>query len=266
MKMYIVGTGTATVSKYVNTSCLFEEKGQLFLVDGTGGTDILKFFDQKHLSWKNLHYAFISHEHTDHFLGMIWVVRMIAELLELEEYEGDFHLFGHDLVLDKISAVCQMILKKRSLEYLDSRIHFVTVQDGEKKSIGDHMFTFFDIGSKKAKQYGFVMEYGDHQKLIFAGDEPLKEHAYPYCENADWLLSEAFCLYNEEPIYHAYQYSHQTVKEAAIIARKCNVKNLLIWHTEEGTYGRRKELYSQEAVEFYDGQIWVPDDGEEIII
>lgn len=36
MKMHIIGTGTATVSKYINTSCVFEEDNRLFLVDGTG--------------------------------------------------------------------------------------------------------------------------------------------------------------------------------------------------------------------------------------
>ena len=90
MKMHIIGTGTATVSKYINTSCVFEEDDQLFLVDGTGGSDILRAFDTMDLNWKKLHYAFLSHEHTDHFLGMIWVIRTIAELLELEEYGGIF--------------------------------------------------------------------------------------------------------------------------------------------------------------------------------
>ena len=73
MKMHIIGTGTATVSKYINTSCVFEEDNQLFLVDGTGGSDILRAFDIMNLDWKHLHHAFLSHEHTDHFLGMIWV-------------------------------------------------------------------------------------------------------------------------------------------------------------------------------------------------
>ena len=67
MKMHIIGTGTATVSKYINTSCVFEEDNQLFLVDGTGGSDILRAFDTMNLNWKKLHYAFLSHEHTDHF-------------------------------------------------------------------------------------------------------------------------------------------------------------------------------------------------------
>ena len=38
-----------------------------------------------------------------------------------------------------------------------------------------HDFTFFNIGSTKAKQYGFLMEYDNGKKLVFAGDEPLKE-------------------------------------------------------------------------------------------
>ena len=42
MKMHIIGTGTATVSKYINTSCVFEEDNQLFLVDGTGEFPIVK--------------------------------------------------------------------------------------------------------------------------------------------------------------------------------------------------------------------------------
>ena len=175
MKMHIIGTGTATVSKYINTSCVFEEDNQLFLVDGTGGSDILRAFDIMNLDWKHLHHAFLSHEHTDHFLGMIWVIRTIAELLELEEYEGDFYLYGNDEVLGKALQVCRMILKKRSQVFLETRIKFVVVKDHEKRHILNYDFTFFNIGSTKAKQYGFLMEYDNGKKLVFAGDEPLKE-------------------------------------------------------------------------------------------
>ena len=141
MKMHIIGTGTATVSKYINTSCVFEEDNRLFLVDGTGGSDILRAFDTMNLNWKKLHYAFLSHEHTDHFLGMIWVIRTIAELLELEEYEGDFYLYGNDVVLGKVLHVCRMILKKRSQAFLETRIKFVLVKDHERKHILNYDFT-----------------------------------------------------------------------------------------------------------------------------
>ena len=237
MKMHIIGTGTATVSKYINTSCVFEEDDQLFLVDGTGGSDILRAFDTMNLNWKKLHYAFLSHEHTDHFLGMIWV-------------------------LGKVLHVCRMILKKRSQDFLETRIKFVLVKDHERKHILNYDFTFFDIGSTKAKQYGFLMEYDNGKKLVFAGDEPLKENGKKYSKNVDWLLSEAFCLFDEEPKFHAYQYQHQTVKEASKIAQDLKVKNLLIWHTEDQTGKKRKERYTEEAKQFYKGNVWVPEDGE----
>ena len=115
-KLYILGTGTANVSKYVNTSCILDNGNELFLTDGTGGTDILHSFDQLNLDWRNL--------------------------------------------------------------------------------------------------------------------------------------------------YHACQYSHQTAKEAAEIAERNHVKNLILWHTEDGTYGKRRELYSREAAEYYQGKIWIPDDGD----
>ena len=123
-------------------------------------------------------------------------------------------------------------------------------------------FTFFDIGSTKAKQYGFLMEYDNGKKLVFAGDEPLKENGKKYSKNVDWLLSEAFCLFDEEPKFHAYQYQHQTVKEASMIAQDLKVKNLLIWHTEDQTGKKRKERYTEEAKQFYKGNVWVPEDGE----
>ena len=231
-------------------------------MDGTGGSDILRAFDTMNLNWKKLHHAFLSHEHTDHFLGMIWVIRMIAELLELEEYEGVFYLYGNDVVLGKVLHVCRMILKKRSQAFLETRIKFVLVKDHERKHILNYDFTFFDIGSTKAKQYGFLLEYDNGKKLVFAGDEPLKETGKKYSKNVDWLLSEAFCLFNEEPKFHAYQYQHQTVKEASMIAQDLKVKNLLIWHTEDQTGKKRKERYTEEAKQFYKGNVWVPEDGE----
>ena len=69
-------------------------------------------------------------------------------------------------------------------------------------------------------------------------------------KNVDWLLSEAFCLFDEEPKFHAYQYQHQTVKEASMIAQDLKVKNLLIWHTEDQTGKKRKERYTEEAKQF----------------
>ena len=72
-KLHVLGTGTGIVTKYINSSLLLEnEKG--FLIDGTGGAEILKVFDQRGFDWAKLKAAYLSHEHTDHILGMVWAV------------------------------------------------------------------------------------------------------------------------------------------------------------------------------------------------
>ena len=79
----------------------------------------------------------------------------------------------------------------------------------------------------------------------------------------DWMLSEAFCLYAERDRYNPYELFHATVREACECAKRFGAKNLVIWHTEdESTYGFRKEAYTAEAEEFFDGNVYVPDDFE----
>ena len=263
-RMHILGTGTATVSKYVNTACVFDDGESLFLVDGTGGSDILRCFDAMNLDWSKMHYGFLSHEHTDHFLGMIWVLRNIGELIMNDAYEGDFYLYGNDVVLDKAYKVCQMIIKPQGMALIGTRIHLVVVEDMEEMDLWNCHFTFFDIGSTKAKQYGFHMVWPDGTRLVFPGDEPVTEHGEQFCGDADWLLSEAFCLDRDRAIYRPERYHHLTVKESSMMAQKHHVKNLLLWHTEDDTFGQRKELYTEEASRYYDGNIWVPDDWETI--
>ena len=262
--MHILGTGTATVSKYVNTACAFDDGDSLFLVDGTGGADILRSFDIMNLEWARLHHAFLSHEHTDHFLGMIWVVRNIGEEIILDRYDGDFYLYGHRELMDKVRQVCNMLLKPQGRELIDQRIFLVPVEDMQEEKIWNCDFAFFDIGSTKARQFGFHMTWPDGTRVLFPGDEPLSEKGESFCDNVDWLLSEAFCLYRDKDIFNPYQYHHMTVKESAVIAQNHNAKNLVLWHTEDATFGHRKELYTAEASHYYAGRIWVTNDWETI--
>lgn len=57
--------------------------------------------------------------------------------------------------------------------------------------------TFFDIGSTKAKQFGFTMRLKNGKKFTCLGDEPYNPVNYEYVKGSDWLLHEAFCLLAE---------------------------------------------------------------------
>ena len=89
-----------------------------------GGIDILRRFDEMKLDWQKLHHAFLSHTHTDHSLGMVYVLRYVAFLMRLNQYDGDFHLYTHKVEYNKISKVCELILDPHETRYFDDRIIF----------------------------------------------------------------------------------------------------------------------------------------------
>ena len=108
-----------------------------------------------------------------------------------------------------------------------------------------------------------VWAYLPDGRLCFPGDEPLKETSEQYAKGAKWLFSEAYCLHADRDIYKPYERSHVTSLDVGSIAREMNVKNLLIYHTED--YGPdRRERMTQEAGSVYSGHIFVPEDMETV--
>ena len=131
--------------------------------------------------------------------------------------------------------------------------------------INGHKVTFFDIGSTKAKQFGYLYEMNDGRKICCCGDEPYNpEFEEKYAKGADWLLHEAFCLYEERDSFHPYEKHHSTVKDAAELAESLQVPNLLLYHTEDKNIARRKALYTAEAQASYTGHVVVPEDLETV--
>ena len=82
------------------------------------------------------------------------------------------------------------------------------------------------------------------------GDEPFNELCYQYAVDSKWLLSEAFCLYQERDFFKPYEKHHSTVREASELAQTLNIKNLILYHTEEKNLSHRKKLYTDEVGNF----------------
>ena len=139
------------------------------------------------------------------------------------------------------------------------------VGDGEQRSIAGHTVTFFNTHSRKAEQFGFHMESPEGQRIVCTGDEPCQPACGHYLEGADWLLHEAFCLEAEANVFRPRLIGHGTVREAALLAGRHRVRNLVLWHTEDRTPpSLRKERYTEEAKQAYRGGVYVPDDLEVI--
>ena len=265
MKLTILGTGNATVTECYNTCFALSDGNRHFLVDTGGGNRILKVLKDTGIQLEDIHDIFITHEHIDHLLGVIWLIRMIGQKkIGQGKYEGNLRIYCHEELARSIRMIAELTIQKKVTKYFDDRILFVPVHHGETKEILGCPVTFFDIFSTKAKQFGFTLRLMNGKKFTFVGDEPYQEHEKEYAEDADWLLHEAFCLYRDRDIYKPYEKHHTTVKEACEHAEELGAKNLILYHTEDRNLADRRRLYTEEGRQYYHGNLIVPDDLDRI--
>ena len=263
----MLGTGNATVSQIYNTCFLLQTPSTLMLVDAGGGNGILAQLKKVNVQISDIHHLFVTHAHTDHVLGVIWVIRMVAQC---KGYEGLLHVYGNDKVMKVIKTIIDMILAKKQLAKVAERVVFHQLEDGDCFEVGDMKLECFDIQSTKEKQFGFRAELpssdesGKPLVLACLGDEPYNELNRRYIVGTDWMMCEAFCLYADRDTFKPYEKCHSTALDAGKLAEELGVKNLILYHTEEKTLANRKENYTREAAENFKGRIFVPDDLEVI--
>ena len=263
----MLGTGNATVSQIYNTCFVLQTPSTLMLVDAGGGNGILAQLKKVNVQISDIHHLFVTHAHTDHVLGVIWVIRMVAQC---KGYEGLLHVYGNDKVMKVIKTIIDMILAKKQLTKVAERVVFHQLEDGDCFEVGDMKLECFDIQSTKEKQFGFRAELPSSDEsdkpLVLAclGDEPYNEQNRRYIVGADWMMCEAFCLYADRDTFKPYEKCHSTALDAGKLAEELGVKNLILYHTEEKTLANRKENYTREAAKNFKGRIFVPDDLEVI--
>ena len=189
-KIIFFGTGNAQSLNFYNTCFAMKCSGidKYLLVDAGGGNGILNRLREAGISLSDIDSAIITHAHTDHIIGMVWIYRMVAAgMLKNAEIAGG-------------------------------------------------------------------------RRFVCLGDEPCVNENKKLIMNAGLVLHEAFCLYDEREKFKPYEKHHSTAREAALLAGECGVGKLLLYHTEDSHPADRKKLYSSEAAEYFDGEIFVPDD------
>lgn len=266
MKIDILGTGNAQATKIYNTCLIIENKGERLLVDGGGGNGILSILEKKGIPLTSLSSLFITHAHIDHLLGAVWIIRRISEEINKGKYTSIFHVFAHSELIDLLIPFLKATLTKKIVSLFGEKVIFVPVRDRESFPLLNGTLTPFDIKSTKLRQFGFILE-AEGLKIVDAGDEPLSAENHDLAKDADWMTHEAFCLYKDRDVFHPYEKNHSTVKDAALIAEDLGIGNLILYHTEDKTpIKTRKVRYTEEAKEYYRGNIFVPDDGDEITL
>ncbi len=262
-QLYVFGTGNAIVTRCYNTCFAIKNSdGEYFMVDTGGGNGILRILEDMNVDMKRIHHIFLTHEHTDHLLGIVWLVRMISVLMKKELYDGNLYIYCHEDLVETVTTVCRLTLQPKFFKAIGDTIHVVAVKDGGTRQILIWPVSFFDFHSTKAMQLGFTLTLEQGRRLTCAGDEPYIPLCEKFVAGSDWLLHEAFCLYGDRERFNPYEKHHSTVKDACQLAEELHIPNLVLWHTEDKSLDTRKETYMAEGTQYYHGNLFIPYDGE----
>ena len=77
-KLTVLGTGYAMALRCYNTCFALHQGDDVLLVDAGGGNGILVQLQKAGIDPADIHHLIVTHAHTDHILGVVWVIRKIA--------------------------------------------------------------------------------------------------------------------------------------------------------------------------------------------
>jgi len=268
MKVSILGCYSATPRTITNpTSQVLEINNQMYLIDCGEGTQVQL---RKHkIKFSRINQIFISHLHGDHFFGLIGLISTFSLLnrpndlhiygpkgikeiillqIKLSKSYTKYNLFFHELESneselifedDKI-AVYTIPLKHRVytngfLFKEKSGLRRINIEAATEQNIDVCYFNKLKQGSDLKQEDGTFIKNGTvtfdplpTQSYAFCSDTVYNEEIIPLIENVDVLYHESTFL--EQDIEKCIPTGHSTAIQAATIAKKANVKNLILGH------------------------------------
>ena len=108
--LIVLGTGNALATRCYNTCFALKSGGEYILVDAGGGNGILVQLEKAGVDCAAIRHLIVTHEHCDHLLGVVWMVRKIGTMMLAGKYEGTLHLWCHAGFVPTIRTLCGLSL------------------------------------------------------------------------------------------------------------------------------------------------------------
>jgi len=291
----ILGCGSSLpTSKNFPSSQLVDIRDKQFLIDCGEGTQIR--MRQMGLKTSRLGHIFISHLHGDHCFGLIGLISTFGMLNRTADLHIHAHSDLEKIMEMQLNYFCGGIPFKVIFHAINPRKHELIYEDRsvlvfsiplkhrvptcgflfEEKPRDRHiireMIDFYQIPTwriLKIKQ-GEDFETLDGEiipnNLLTIASEPPKRFAYcsdtAYSEKIIPIIEGVDCLYHEatfmeDELLRAKETQHSTARQAAEIAIKANVKQLIIGHYS-ARYNNQNELL-KEATDVFPKTIFGED-------
>ncbi len=247
------------------TSQVVTLDGDLFLVDCGEGTQIqmIKYKIRR----SRISHIFISHLHGDHYFGLVGLINSFGLLNHLQDlhiyapsplqeiiqwqlkvasttlpYKLFFHtICKEEILVDEEKFVVKCFPTNHRIECYGFSFH---EKKGRRKLVPERAkefdipVAFYDklkAGEDYVKKNGelikneWVTEDGSPGKTyVYCADTKYDESIIPHIKDADLIYHET--TYLDALQQRAIDRFHSTTKQAALIAKKANVRKLLIGH------------------------------------
>ena len=113
-KLNILGTGHAMTLDCYNTCFTLENnEGEHILVDTGGGLQIIKQLRDANIDFRRIHNIILSHKHTDHILGLFWIIRYSARFFSNDNYNGNLNIYAHKELETTLRKIIFELLSKK---------------------------------------------------------------------------------------------------------------------------------------------------------
>ena len=291
MQLYVIFLGTGgswpTVKRNVS-SIAVKRGGEIILFDCGEGTQ--RQIQRSELSYMQIKSIFISHFHGDHFLGLPGLIqtmqlndrkdplliygpkgmsRLVETIKNLGYFKPAYEIRGVDVDEgDKVRFEGYEVRPFR-VNHNVPTLGFVLEEDerpgrfNKEKALElgvpeGPLFGKLQRGESVELRDGRVitpdMVLGPPRpgrKIVYSGDTRPTNKVVEYAKNADLLIHDSTFLSDLEDV--ALEYAHSTARQAAEIAKKANVKRLVLTHISP-RYMRDDDL-EREAKEIFENSI-----------
>ena len=109
-EIIMLGTGSAFPNNFYHSCFLLKSGPDTILVDGGGGMEILRRIESAGQSLRGLHHIFVSHVHTDHIFGAVWVIRRLIQFSLEDTYSGPLEVYCNSEVTAALLTICRLTL------------------------------------------------------------------------------------------------------------------------------------------------------------
>lgn len=285
-KVYILGCGSALPTlRHYASSQVVELRGKQFMIDCGEGTQLQ--LRRSRIRFTKIGHVFISHLHGDHCFGLIGMIStfgMLGRTVPLHVYadaalgpmlDAQLELFcgglGYEVAFHPIDTTkSEIVYEDRSLTVasipLRHRVPCCGYLFREKPTlphIRREMLDVYDIPISQINNIKNGMDWAREDGTVIPNSRlvtpPDPVRSYAYCSDTAYIPELHKLLEGVTALYHestygsdnealAKKFCHSTAAQAAIVAKKAHVRQLILGHYSSRYDDERVLLNEAKAI------------------